>query len=209
MPKFAYQGDIFGYYESSFWIEFSTQATLVVFMVCGAVIGEINAINNEKIYFLSKHIKRSVFLLAKCVSTIIVSLCITILGSLMLAIIGIYCWFKRHVNIFDDAHIHLPNKHGAMAAMIFGGYFVVAIIGGVIATVYKYQVRGGVCIIMCALAILIYTIIFPAFIKLYREDLDDKSRQLFLLLPLCIYPALGVIVTPIGWIIFLKSEVES
>ncbi|MDR0545837.1 MAG: hypothetical protein LBG49_02860 [Mycoplasmataceae bacterium] len=210
VPMISNQEDIFGYYESSFWVEFSTQATLVVFMVCAAVIGETNAITNEKIYFLSKPINRSVFLLAKCVSTIVVSLTITILGSLMLAFVAIYCILKNHVNIFNDTHVGLTNKHGAyMASIIFGSYILLTIAGGIISTIYKYQVRGGVCIIMCAIAILIYTILFPTFVKLYQEDFNNHSRLLFISLPLGIYPLLTLITTPIGWVIFLKSEVES
>jgi hypothetical protein len=42
--------------------------------IISAIIGEVNVVHGERTFFLSKSIKRDVFLYAKCLSSLIVAL---------------------------------------------------------------------------------------------------------------------------------------
>jgi ABC-type transport system involved in multi-copper enzyme maturation permease subunit len=62
IPLVLSQFDISNYYDSTSYIQTGMQGTFAVFGLVAAVVGETNALSSEKIYFLSKPLKRTTFL---------------------------------------------------------------------------------------------------------------------------------------------------
>jgi ABC-type transport system involved in multi-copper enzyme maturation permease subunit len=104
------------------------QGTFSVFALIGAVMGEANAINSENIYFLSKSIKRSTFLSAKCLSTLTISFFIALPTILILVGIASYESMVNKNNIFDISR-------GENSYAIFGSFLAILVFSSFISTI--------------------------------------------------------------------------
>jgi hypothetical protein len=120
--------------------------------------------------------------------------------------IVLFEWFGHGLNIFDVSRGENPYA-------IFGSFLMILLFGSFISTIWHYQTRGGISIIICFSLVLIYVIIFPMLTQLsnpsWAADFTDFLRFLWLLLPLPIYFLLLVSIGLPGIFIFMKSEVES
>jgi ABC-type transport system involved in multi-copper enzyme maturation permease subunit len=159
-------------------------------------------LSSEKIYFLSKPLKRTTFLWAKCLSTLTISLIITLLSCCILFGIAIYEYITWTNNIFDMRRSENPYA-------IFGSYLSIAIFGSFVATIWKYQSHGGVWIIICFGMVLIYVVMYPMLVNIDKEDFSDNERFWWLMIPILLYLPLSVIFSLIGAKIFMRSEIES
>ena len=195
-------GHIKNYYASSEWSTLCIEISFITTVLSSAFIGETNAINDEKIYFLSKDIKKSTFIFAKCMSSFTIAFLMTLISSLILLVIygiGITQWDN---NIFK-------LKHGVNAASIFGSFLVLTIFGSMIATIWKYQTRSSVNIFICGGLLAIYCYCFLLLTKnLQESDLDDELRFWWLTSPILIFIPLTVILGSIGFAIFMRKETD-
>jgi hypothetical protein len=78
-----------------------------------------------------------------------------------------------------------------------------------VATIWKYQSRGGVWIMLCFALVLIYAIIFPMYANITDSDFSKTERFWWLMIPVILYLPLGTVLSLIGANIFIKSEIES
>lgn len=193
---------ISSYYESSTWTQMVFAGILSAIVIPTTIFGELNAINNEKIYFLSKSITRSTFLFAKCFVTFSLGLIICLFCSLFLIIIALVEYYVKHETIFN-------HSHGNNAYSIFISFIVVTFFASFCSTIWKYIFKDGYSVILFSALILIYVIVFPLLVELDRSDFDDNSRLLWVTLPIGIYSFLTIIFGSIGYYIFSKSEIES
>jgi ABC-type transport system involved in multi-copper enzyme maturation permease subunit len=145
------------------------QVTFVMLALMGASIGETNAISSEKIYVLSKPIKRGTFLLGKCLSTFTTSLLFASPTILILVGIAIFEAVHHNLNIFDVSRAENPYA-------IFGSFIAILIFSSCIATIWKYQTRGGILMIACFGILLIYVILYPMLVDSWESDFSNVTR---------------------------------
>jgi ABC-type multidrug transport system permease subunit len=101
-----------------------------------AVIGEANANTAEKIYILSKPVKKGNFLIVKILSTITIALIFLILLISMFVGVTIWLHFKTDsINVFKD-HI---NPYAFFANLIIFSLF-----GSFLGTLLHYQIKNGI-----------------------------------------------------------------
>lgn len=87
---FYHSGAPFSHYylSSDAWISVNNQFFFIVIPLIGAFVGENCAVPNELVYLLSKPIKRSHFLIAKCIAaaivTFVISFCVLLFLFLLL-----------------------------------------------------------------------------------------------------------------------------
>lgn len=195
---------ISAYYESSAWTHIVFAAYIVIIAIISAVFGGMNAINNEKIYLLSKPIKRSTFLFAKCLSSLTLAIVISFICSLILLCVALVEWTKKHEIVFQ-------TKNGNNAASIFISFTMICCYGTICSTIWSYVFKQGYSVILSICLVLIYAVAFPLIYNgaIDRSDLGDLFRLLFVTLPIGIYLFLTIIFSSIGSWIFMKSEVES
>jgi ABC-type Na+ efflux pump permease subunit len=104
------------------------QISFSIFALIGATIGETNAISNEKIYILSKPIKRGTFLCGKCLSTLTVAFLFAMPTILILIGIAVYELLAHQQNIFDITQADNPYA-------IFGSFIAILIFSSFISTI--------------------------------------------------------------------------
>jgi ABC-type transport system involved in multi-copper enzyme maturation permease subunit len=104
------------------------QVTFAMFALIGATIGETNAISSEKIYFLSKPIKRGTFLCGKCLSTLTISLLFVMPTILVIVGIAVFEATAHNKNIFDVSRAENPYA-------MFGSFLVILIFSSFISTI--------------------------------------------------------------------------
>jgi ABC-type transport system involved in multi-copper enzyme maturation permease subunit len=136
-PYVTRMGNISLYYESDTWVILTMQVTFAMFALIGAAIGETNAISSEKIYILSKPIKRGTFLSGKCLSSFTVAFMFALPTMLVLGGVATYEAIARHTNIFDVSKAENPYA-------IFASFIIILIFSSFISTIWKYQTRGGI-----------------------------------------------------------------
>jgi hypothetical protein len=86
---------------------------------------------------------------------------------------------------------------------------MILIMSSFLSSVWSYQTRKGIWIIVCFGLMLIYTILFPMLLDLSSSDFNNTNRFWWLLSPIIICFTLTVILTPIGYWAFSKNEIES
>ncbi|MDR3257564.1 MAG: hypothetical protein LBT17_02095 [Mycoplasmataceae bacterium] len=202
IPLIGTQMDMPKYYDSTSWTESVCQGTFSVFALSAALIGETNAISSEKIYFLSKPLKRTTFLLAKCIATLTIAFIVAFACFVILLGIAIWLMIKYDNNIFSFKKC--VNPFG-----LFGSWISILLFSSFVATIWKYQSRGGVWIMLCFALVLIYAIIFPMYANITDSDFSKTERFWWLMIPVILYLPLGTVLSLIGANIFIKSEIES
>lgn len=190
------------FYESDSFIVSTMQGTFAVFAFASSLIGETNSINQEKIYFLSKNINRNIFMLAKILSSFLISLIVCLLSLLILFVIMIY----EKINY--DNNLFYPTR-GTSAWGVFFSYLVIIIFASTTATIWKYSFRYGVTIIFITGLLVIYVLAYPNYFPLVNEDFSDTNRMWWVTLPIIIFLPLNGITMVGGWLKFKYSEVES
>lgn len=195
-------GGISTYYENDIWTHLVFASFIVVIAIFSAIFGELNAINSEKIYFLSKPIKRSTFLFAKCLASFTLAILVAFICSLILLVIALVEYVNNREVVFKTAN-------GNNAASIFISFLIICFFSSICSTIWTYFFRQGYSAILFAGLVLIYAILFPLVAELDRGDLTDHQRLLWVTLPIGIYLFLTAVFVLIGSWLFMKSEIES
>jgi hypothetical protein len=120
----------------------------------------------------------------------------------ILCAISIYEIVAHGENIFDMNKAENPYA-------IFGSFIAILLFSSFISTIWKYQTRGGIWILLCFGILLIYVVLYPMLVGVFDGDFSNNGRFWWLLLPIPICLTLGIIGTVLGAYIFIKSEIES
>jgi hypothetical protein len=187
------------------------QCTFVIFPFVSAWIGEKNAINNEKIYYLSKPITRNGFLIGKCLSSFLVSLIVCLFNMLILGIVALYIYIKskNSTDVTREIRNIFDHEWGSNAYSIFGSFIGIILFASTFATLFKYQTRGGVSLIVILSIFVIYIILYPLLNDMSHGDLSKKEVLWWVTLPIIFSVPLALGLGYLGWYIFLRSEIES
>lgn len=186
------------------WVVTSLQIIFVTWCLVGCAIGETNSVAQEKNYFLSKNINRSQYLLAKVLSSFIVTFIICLISSSIMLVMFLYIKANYHTNIFNIA----PSVN---AVPIFISLFVIIIFSSIVSTIWKFFFRFGVTLIAATGFLFLFAMLYEMFAPMRQSDNPDRFVYVlwWTILPSIFLPPIVIALSIWGWFKFKKLEVES
>lgn len=183
-----------------------TSTILMPFFTC--VVGELNANASERIFILSRPIRRDIYLSAKIMSSF--TLTLMSMGLIILMIFSIWWIAKpRWINMPDSNLSGWKNYRSRIFGAVSPGLlslniFELTFCGTIFGTCFRYYVREMMTSIVVMLIAMIYTITFSILTwgiqgdRSLTKELSDMFNLQFKILPPLIYVGGGIIGLIIG-----------